>query len=224
MYGPLLTAVFTPSHKSLFSLFEPGTVYIIPSYQRPYSWQALGKSDRNSQVNQMWDDLWEFFEDEELEKKEYFLGSMVLIERERSQYEVIDGQQRLTTVTRRQPRVLHRPQSTSPDVVTQRLILREATLEHICPQSPVPGGNWLKDFTPEFRADFGRRLGNMTLLTSKMNSSAKNGDFVSEQKHYERTVLPMTRGLARIGTIDDAFVMARHKEIVRGIYHALALA
>lgn len=94
-----MTTVFTPSHKSLFSLFEPGTVYVIPSYQRPYSWQALGKSDRNNQVNQMWDDLWDFFEDGSLKQKEYFLGSMVLIERQRAEFEVIDGQQRLTTVT-----------------------------------------------------------------------------------------------------------------------------
>lgn len=94
-----MTSVFTPAHKSMYNLFEPGVVYSIPPYQRPYSWQALGKSDRNNQVNQMWDDLWGFFEDESVQDREYFFGSMVLIKQDRNVHEVVDGQQRLTTAT-----------------------------------------------------------------------------------------------------------------------------
>ncbi|WP_375766743.1 DUF262 domain-containing HNH endonuclease family protein [Archangium gephyra] len=95
-----MTTVFTPQHSSLDSLFAGGTTYRIPPYQRPYSWQAVGRSDRDSQVIQMWDDLWHFFEENRENNREYFLGSMVIIE-ERDKlrtYEVIDGQQRLTTL------------------------------------------------------------------------------------------------------------------------------
>lgn len=90
--------VFSPSHSALDSIFAADTTYVIPAYQRPYSWQAIGKSDRNNQVNQMWDDLWAFFE-ENPDDKEYFLGSMVVIEKKRRSFEVIDGQQRLTTLS-----------------------------------------------------------------------------------------------------------------------------
>lgn len=91
-------AVFTPSHSALDNIFAQNTTYVIPAYQRPYSWRALGKSDKTNQVNQMWDDLWSFFE-ENPDDKEYFLGSMVVIERKRRVFEVVDGQQRLTTLT-----------------------------------------------------------------------------------------------------------------------------
>jgi hypothetical protein len=90
--------VFSPSHSALDNIFAAETTYVIPAYQRPYSWQALGKSDKNNQVNQMWEDLWSFFEDNP-DDKEYFLGSMVVIEMKRRQFEVIDGQQRLTTLS-----------------------------------------------------------------------------------------------------------------------------
>ena len=91
-------SVFTPTHRSLDQIFEPGATYLVPAYQRPYSWESLGKSDQNNQVNRMWDDLWGFFE-ESPPDKEYFLGSMVIIARGLRTSEVIDGQQRLTTVS-----------------------------------------------------------------------------------------------------------------------------
>lgn len=90
--------VFSPSHSALDTIFTSGTTYVIPAYQRPYSWQALGKTDTNNQVNQMWDDLWSFFCENQGSDKEYFLGSMVIIEKRLRAFEVVDGQQRLTTI------------------------------------------------------------------------------------------------------------------------------
>lgn len=63
--------------------------YEIPSYQRPYSWEK-------GNVEQLLDDVWEAYEDED---EEYFIGSLITIEKERdSYYDVVDGQQRLTTL------------------------------------------------------------------------------------------------------------------------------
>jgi hypothetical protein len=92
--------VFTPEHKPLDQLFSAGSTYRIPSYQRPYSWESLGKSDRDNQVNQMWSDLWLFFSENQGTSTEYFLGSMVIIAdpKKSRTFEVIDGQQRLTTL------------------------------------------------------------------------------------------------------------------------------
>lgn len=93
-----MPSVFTPEHSALDLVFSDRTTYIIPPYQRPYSWQAIGKSDQNNQVNQMWDDLWGFFMANRNNGKEYFLGSMVVIDKGQRCFEVIDGQQRLTTL------------------------------------------------------------------------------------------------------------------------------
>jgi len=88
---------FTPEHKVLNDLFGNDLTYIIPTYQRPYSWSARGKSDNDNQVNTMWEDLMNHFKSDS--SNIYFLGSMVLIgEVDKREFEVVDGQQRLTTL------------------------------------------------------------------------------------------------------------------------------
>jgi hypothetical protein len=63
--------------------------YEIPPYQRPYSW-------KKEHVQQFLEDIWEAYE---VSDKEYFIGSLIAIEKEKNQrYEVVDGQQRLTTL------------------------------------------------------------------------------------------------------------------------------
>lgn len=88
---------FRPESKVLNEIFGRDIKYIIPEYQRPYSWDCLGKSDQNNQVNVMWDDLVNYFESND-QKYPYFIGSMVLIDNNNFSYDVVDGQQRLTTL------------------------------------------------------------------------------------------------------------------------------
>lgn len=89
--------LFTPEYKVLNTLFGRDTKYIIPEYQRPYSWDCIGKSDKNNQVNVMWEDLITYFESKN--PNPYFLGSMVFVgSSSNEEYQVIDGQQRLTTL------------------------------------------------------------------------------------------------------------------------------
>ena len=88
---------FTPEQKVLNDLFGNDITYIIPEYQRPYSWDCLGKNDKNNQVNVMWQDLIDFFATKSNDS--YFIGSMVVINDGNTRtFEVIDGQQRLTTL------------------------------------------------------------------------------------------------------------------------------
>lgn len=70
--------------------------FFIPAYQRGYRWNS-------SQVNQLLDDLWDFSKKDGYEKKEntpfYCLQPVVVkIDDENKRVEVIDGQQRLTTI------------------------------------------------------------------------------------------------------------------------------
>ncbi len=86
-------------YTALTEVFGDKLTYIIPPYQRPYSWDCIGKSEKNNQINIMWDDIYNYF----IEKNKglYFMGSMVLIPNSENErlFEVIDGQQRLTSMT-----------------------------------------------------------------------------------------------------------------------------
>lgn len=73
-------------------IFSNDFDFVIPSYQRPYAWTI-------EHAGELFDDLLEFMESQG-EDEAYFLGSIVLIKRDDEPYaEVIDGQQRLTTLT-----------------------------------------------------------------------------------------------------------------------------
>lgn len=76
---------------ALSKIFSSEFDFVIPSYQRPYAWGI-------EQVSELLDDLLAFFE---LGGEDgYFLGSIVLIKADDvPRSEVIDGQQRLTTLT-----------------------------------------------------------------------------------------------------------------------------
>ena len=70
--------------------------FLIPDYQRPYAWTE-------EQCQTLWDDLYAFaIPDDNYSKfnenDEYFLGSIVTFKNDHDQLEVIDGQQRLTTL------------------------------------------------------------------------------------------------------------------------------
>ena len=89
-------ATFLPEQKALIDLFTKRN-YIIPPYQRPYSWDCVGKTDKNNQITAIWRDL--FDAHEAAPNEIYFLGSMVVIEIGSNRtFQVVDGQQRLTTL------------------------------------------------------------------------------------------------------------------------------
>ena len=79
------------SEYPLAKIFSSDFDYVIPSYQRPYAWTV-------DESSELFDDLLDFYLHEQ--EDGYFLGSIVLIKEESIPYsEVIDGQQRLTTLT-----------------------------------------------------------------------------------------------------------------------------
>ncbi|MGB6103067.1 MAG: DUF4357 domain-containing protein [Pusillimonas sp.] len=86
----------TAKEQSLAKIFSDDYVFTIPGYQRPYSW---GKD----QAEELLDDLLGAMSaapDHLSEAAPYFLGSIVLIKTEsKSDAIVVDGQQRLTTLT-----------------------------------------------------------------------------------------------------------------------------
>ena len=74
--------------KTLFS--EAGVHYVIPRYQRAYAWEE-------KEIEQLIDDIC----DDNDPKRDYYIGSLIVARRKADdgvEYEVIDGQQRLTTI------------------------------------------------------------------------------------------------------------------------------
>jgi len=85
-------------HKTIKALFEDKkSDFLIPDYQRPYAWA-------DEQCQTLWDDLFAFaIPDDDYQKfddenAEYFLGTIVTFKNKLGKLEVIDGQQRLTTL------------------------------------------------------------------------------------------------------------------------------
>lgn len=80
---------------SLFS--DKKSDFLIPDYQRPYAWGE-------DECSTLWDDLFQFaFPNEskdnfDSENDDYFLGPIVTFKNSEGKQEIIDGQQRLTTM------------------------------------------------------------------------------------------------------------------------------
>lgn len=74
---------------NLEHLFSTDFWFNIPNYQRPYVW---GEDN----INDLLDDIVYAFENNSEDK--YFLGSLVLQNKGNNEYDILDGQQRLTTI------------------------------------------------------------------------------------------------------------------------------
>ncbi|MBF1228243.1 MAG: DUF262 domain-containing protein [Haemophilus sp.] len=66
--------------------------YIIPIYQRNYAWG-------DDEISSLLQDIKNACEKNKEQDKNYYIGSLVVYRRENGDFEVIDGQQRLTTLT-----------------------------------------------------------------------------------------------------------------------------
>ena len=81
--------------QSVETLLGSGRVkpFVIPEYQRPYAWS-------DEQVETLFEDLWEFTASSGGTENNgsYFLGSIVSYENDDGEQEIIDGQQRITSL------------------------------------------------------------------------------------------------------------------------------
>lgn len=74
----------------LMNLKANGERYVVPPFQRPYRWG-------DTQVTTLMNDLLDFFTQHQNDKETYSLGTIVC-ELGKDAYEILDGQQRLTTI------------------------------------------------------------------------------------------------------------------------------
>src|SRR5579859_6329465 len=81
---------FNTSNQTLRPLFGNGLTYSVPRFQRDYSW-----------TQDQWDDLWQDIEGTIKPGGEpaHYMGYLVLQTQDNKSFDVIDGQQRLTTLS-----------------------------------------------------------------------------------------------------------------------------
>ena len=74
--------------EDLKELLSNGKRYSVPPYQRDYSWKQ-----------EHWEDLWEDLATVEANREDHYMGAIVLESGLRKQFRVIDGQQRMATLS-----------------------------------------------------------------------------------------------------------------------------
>ena len=82
---------FKPINQTISEIFSCDGIYKIPNYQRQYSWT-------NDQLDALWNDLYEAYQNKTVDNDCYFLGSIVVVNDGKGYFELIDGQQRITTL------------------------------------------------------------------------------------------------------------------------------
>lgn len=75
--------------KSIAEIFDRQYKYVIPLYQRNFSW-------RQPQIEQLLQDIYSAFKNGQ---NHYYIGSLVVLKRSNGDFEVVDGQQRLTVLS-----------------------------------------------------------------------------------------------------------------------------
>lgn len=85
-----MALVLSAEQRSIEQIFSTQEFFVIPAYQRPYSWEY-------DQCFQLYKDLTSAFEDS---KKDYFIGNVIIAKSatERNNRYIVDGQQRLITL------------------------------------------------------------------------------------------------------------------------------
>lgn len=97
----------TPGLNRISQLFSGANKFIIPKYQRAYAWEE-------QQLKDFWEDV--YYHSSE---QKYFFGTILLKEGEREGYfdtlEVVDGQQRLATITIFVSKIIEKLETINPE-------------------------------------------------------------------------------------------------------------
>ena len=88
MQPPFTRIQLNPENKPFADMMANGKSYEIPDFQRDYSWEE-----------DQWNELWEDITTAMKERKQHFMGYLVLQTEDGKNFKIIDGQQRITTLS-----------------------------------------------------------------------------------------------------------------------------
>lgn len=104
----------------------------------------------------------------------------------------------------------------------------QISIEHVLPQTPPPGSQWCRDFTPEELTRWTHALGNLLLLSHRKNSQAQNEDFNEKKRRYFQTrggvtTFALTTKVLEVPAWTPEVVASRHEEYTRRLSEAWSL-
>ncbi len=180
--GGVSVAAIGASEKSLDLIFCRDYVFQIPVYQRPYAWEL-------EQVEALLDDLLDAMGQGDHEP--YFLGSIVLIKQDgMPECEVVDGQQRLTTLIMLLCAIRELASGRWSDDLDQRIRQREDVVS----KRPQVLGLRLRDMDQEFFHEYVQKKGGIKQLIDQ--SPSTNTD---SQERIAENVKHLYREVKRLG-------------------------
>lgn len=94
------------------------------------------------------------------------------------------------------------------------------TTEHVLPQTPSEGSEWLRIFNPEQRFEWTNKLGNLVLLSGRKNSRAQNYDFKKKKEIYFKekgTPFRITQELQDVDMWDAQNLSKRHSRLMDSV-------
>lgn len=162
----------------LSKIFSSEFEYVIPSYQRPYAWTV-------DQASELFDDLKSFYDSEDEEG--YFLGSIVLIKSEEKPLaEVIDGQQRLTTLTILFAAMACAHDEANKDELKGYVVEPGKKVEKIEPKSRLCLRERDRAFFRKYVQEF--RLDQLTALDESALENEARANIVRNAKHLQEAI------------------------------------
>ena len=174
-----------PVYASVYSLFEYKPCYFIPKYQRAYAWQE-------EQVNDFTKDIKSSFKKRyEGRAKQHFFGGVISVMSQYpgthnvNQYEVIDGQQRLSTFNLLANIILTKYK----ELNAQALEVENADLSEKCTTQ-------INDLTPRF-VEFNQLIGEDSTTVKTFKMSRRDDGFYSSLIR-ERSPIPSRDSHERI--------------------------
>jgi hypothetical protein len=72
------------------------------------------------------------------------------------------------------------------------------SIEHILPQTPKTGSQWISDFTEKDRTQWTDRLGNLVLLSRRKNTAQGNLDYLEKKERYFKKNIELFSNSIRI--------------------------
>ena len=111
---------------------------------------------------------------------------------------------------------------------TQKFDMPETiSIEHILPQTPPENSKWRADFTDEERLNWTHKLGNLTLISRRKNSSQGNKDFTEKKEKYFKNNIETFSNSVRVyqnfptWNLND--LTKNHTEVIAKIKHGFGI-
>ena len=101
------------------------------------------------------------------------------------------------------------------------------SIEHVLPQTPDAGSQWVSDFTEQDREKWTSRLGNLILLSRRKNTAQSNLDYLQKKEKYFKKNVELFSNSVRIfntfstWTMDD--LKKNHKETLVKLFSAYGI-